>query len=353
MQIETLEHRQLQLPYRGQTSDQVKIEEKPFTIELEYHKPFSLKTPEGDISETGIREIKSYLISRLLPVPKSDFDWVWQNKRGTLPKRLQSYYYKSFQLKLTPNQVSELGNLGRRHSDDSKEFILDFDREIKWRAGEFGDGGSCYWGSNAPAKDMLRDNGACAIRAFKIREPDYGLTYGNLSGYARAWVSPIDSDKLVVFNGYGLTSLQFARLLALKFNCTYKKIGLTNNGSDGGMLYINCDGVLVGQWSKIEKIERHDFGWEEPDNDKCTCEVCDDEVDSGNIVHALNRRGYRNYVCSDCAYHCEHCDETYTYELEYIDESESSYCENCAITERERIRIENEENEREEATANE
>jgi len=330
----------------GRSSDQ-KIEE-PFSIKIEYGKPFTLKTPEGEISAAGKREINLYLSNNILPHPDDDnFEWVWQNKRGTLPKRLQSYFYKTHNLKLSPSQISELGNLGRRHSDDSKEFILDFDNKIQWWAGDFGDSGSCYWGTCSGAKDMLRDNGACAVRSFYRKyDPQTGkqfegLDYAHLKGNARAWVAPITENRIIVFNGYGLTTLQFARLLALKFNCTYKKISLTNNGCDDGLLYINCDGIVVGQWAQIENLSEWDFGWYEPDKDNMVqCDCCECDVHEDDAIQAYTELGSTRNVCSDCAWNCENCGSYFSYHL--TQRNGAWLCNDCAQAHDETERIVNE-----------
>jgi len=301
--------------------------------------PFVLKTPDGDISEEGVEDIQRWARHQSLPEIPITFDWLWITKRGTLPKRLQSFYYKEHGKKLSPDQISEIGNLGRRHSSDGKSFVLDFTNRFDWRAGDFGDGGSCFWGDRSNAREMLTDNGAFAVRAFRYRSNigDDLLSYDNLRGYARAWLVEITKGAFVVFNGYGESALQFARLLALLWKCSYKSIGLTNNGDDGGTLYINGSNYAVGRVELISHIETHDFGWDELDRSP-VCPNCGDEYDDDDGMFAED---YGGTVCADCASHCEDCECNYVRGVRVRDDG-AWRCNACEEANQERAEMESE-----------
>lgn len=311
----------------GQTTDLEKNVDVQFAS-VPCGKRFTIKTPDGEIAEYGICLTKSYLKLQGLPPLPEDFEWIWVTRRGTLPKRVQSFYHKQHAVRLTPEQVSELGNVARAHCGSaSKEYTLDFTNRITWEAGEFGDYGSCYWGNNAQAKDMLHENGAFAVRGWKSKKPDDDQSF---DGYARAWLVPIGQNRLVVFNGYGETSLTFARLLALKFSCSYKAISLRNNGSDGGMLYINTGCYVVGAWEQIQGFEKHDFGWDEPEEDTTIeCAECECVIEADDAIRASGPTGYRVSVCGDCANFCNGCEDYYVAETTYDEQNDQSYCEAC------------------------
>jgi len=333
------------------------LPKEPVTLTVKpYQTLFKVKTPDGDLSQTGVIELQDYLYSKLcLEGLPEDFEYTWTTNRGTLPKRVQSYYYKAHQRKLETTAISELGNIARRHVSLAQEYIMDFTNTIDWQDGAFGDGGSCFWSERTGAKTMIEENG-CAVRAYKpsrrinpengqselVGMPDAKLEYSKVRGYARAWVSPISENRLIVFNGYGESTLTFARLLALKYNCGYKRISLENGGSDGGVLYINNGGFLIGQWSNIDQVNHWDLEWHERhghNNDDCNmhdCYACGDEYCEDDMYNVeitaydtpTGRRLYR-WLCTDCVFGCDHCG-CYTYNVNRHSEMEGHrYCNAC------------------------
>lgn len=310
-------------------------------------KPFILKTPDGEISETGKDAIEWFLQRKLNgydeatglwkesnyhPLP-NDFGWVWATNRGTLPKRITSYYYKNWQYKLAPEIVTELGNLGKLHASKAQTIVLDMTDNIDWNDGAFGDGGSCFWGEKSGAKAMIEKHGF-AIRAYKARDgypiiENEPIDWPKLRGYARAWLAEIRKNTLVVFNGYGESTLAFARFLALKFGCSYKRIGLLNNGYDDGVLWINGGtGYIVGEHSVIEGFSNHDLGWPEIEDDRYTCEVCESRIPEYEHVRADDAYGHTLTVCQGCSRTCDNCEENFTSDALQRFDGER-YCAGC------------------------
>lgn len=105
--------------------------------------------------------------------------WNWKTTRGTFPKRLNKWLHTQGH-KATNDFLGKVGSIAGMSVTDKDTFEYDFDNRINWHSGDFGDYGSCYWGSNSAAKDMLRDNGAFALRFFD--EDGHGC--------ARSWVAP-------------------------------------------------------------------------------------------------------------------------------------------------------------------
>jgi polyhydroxyalkanoate synthesis regulator phasin len=309
---------------------ETKTEELEIKLPLE---PFILNTPEGVISETGQNDIEWYLQTKLNgldettgkwsetkrdyhPLPK-EFEWVWTTNRGTLPKRITSYYYKNWQVKLSPEIVTELGNRGKLHASKAQTIVMDMTDSIDWQDGQFGDNGSCFWGEKSGAKSMIEKHGF-AVRAYKardaytIKEGD-PIVWSHIRGYARAWLAEVRRNVVVVFNGYGESTLNFARLLALKFGCSYKRINLLNNGYDDGVLWINgAVGYLIGEHSKIEGFSKHDLGWPDIEDERYYCEVCEDRIHADETVRAEDRYGHTLTVCEGCSVTCDNCCNAFT-----------------------------------------
>lgn len=311
---------------------------EPVTVKP-YKHLFSLKTPNGDLSREGIYELNDYLYGSLnLGNLPEDFEFTWSTRRGTLPKRVQSYYYKRDGRKLDAGAISELGNIAKRHSGTSQTFLLDFTDNIDWNQGDFGDGGSCFWSERTGAKTMIEEHG-CAIRAYRNRSGRWNgelTNYSGLMGYARAWVAPISESRLIVFNGYGETTLQFARLLALKFNCSYKRIGLTNNKYEDGVLYINSGGMLVGDLKDIEPVTTWELGWADrqghdsdgDDEDTAECYNCGDRHNCDDMHYIQITVCREDYICYNCSFECARCNGI-TYAGRVRHNNGERYCLSC------------------------
>ena len=313
------------------TADE-KVNSNPVKLCFDTGKPFQVTTPEGEISDAGKYEVECYLGDCGLPKLPSDFIWQWSTNRGTFPKRVTAYCFKEHKVKLTPVHVSELGNLARRHTSLAKSYTLDFTRKIDWRAGAFGDHGSCFWSDRHKARAVIEEHGL-SVRGFRPYSGSdelsnrYGRVYPDLQGYSRAWVAPITDNSLIVFNGYGETSLTFARLLSFHFACGYKKISLCNNGNDTGILYINGDGYIVGHWPLISTVERYDLGWPEPECETSSCFVCDAEIDPDyDEVYYIG--GYPH--CENCVAYCDRCEEYHcNTRVHYFYNDNAYYCNYC------------------------
>jgi hypothetical protein len=163
--------------------------------------------------------------------------------------------------------ISEIGNIARANIVPSKEYYMDFDDELDWEDGEFGDSGSCYWGDRWGARNMLRDHGSFAIRFFNRRITPVS-NKEKFDGFGRAWIVPDIpfEGSMVTFNAYpggDLTTNTVALILSQLFSLPYKRIRLSNLGSTDRLLYINCDGRLLGKEDKISEISAWDLEWSE------------------------------------------------------------------------------------------
>lgn len=235
---------------------------------LPLREKIKLEVPQDVIPVEGIAEVNDYLTKELYRKYDNlrnyadydrflnrDFARDWTVTKGiysgTFPKRVASFLYRERQIKLTPEQQSEVGNIAKRHCTKSSIFIFDITDKFDWDAGDFGDAGSCYWSDRRGARRVLSHYNARAIRFYRPDKPEKGM--------ARAWLAPLIpeayfydksmsrlvfkkedlEDMFVVFNGYGHETQRAARLLATHLGLSYSATGLSNYGGTGGTLWIN------------------------------------------------------------------------------------------------------------------
>lgn len=251
----------------------------------------------------------------LLPSLPPDWSWSWVVQsgeyRGTFPKRVSSYYYKKHNLKMPDTVVQQVGNIARKHLDSGLTYEFDFVDRFDWQSGDFGDSGSCYWGSNEAARDVLTENSAMAVRFYK-----------NDDGYGRAWLIETP-DFYIVFNGYGYDTLTIARVLSAWMNVEYRKIRLTNNGETSGLVWINGGtGYVIGAKEKIEQVERFDLNFETPVITYCY--ACDERIDREDDVYVgADGHDYCEHCFDSLFRSCDHCGEThYDDDLTIVNECE-------------------------------
>ncbi len=299
---------------------------------------YTLTTAQGNISEAGIRDIEVFLRSQKLqgddwkalnpdntkewlPYLPSNWQWVWVVERGeyagTMPKRIAKYYFKEHGLKFPDSQLAELGQLARNHSSDQKTFTFEFANQINWQDGDFGDGGSCWWGSYSGSRVMWDANNGLSIRFFNADD----------DGYARAWVMEIDTELYTVMNGYGLSTLQITRIFAQFTGLTYKQIHLHNSASSS--LWINgSTGYIVGKLEVINEIESHDFDME--GEDAYTCYSCGRLLGVDEYINAPDEESYCESCYSELFGYCDHCGYDYERDyLVYVDSEGIDVCRDC------------------------
>jgi hypothetical protein len=324
---------------------------------LEINKRYTLEAPQGTISERGVQLIQSFIAAQRLqdenwkvknpdvlrtylnPLP-DDWQWQWVVKGrgayvGTFPKRVSKFYFQTDNIK-TPNDfLQEIGNLARLHSEDNTVYHFEIVDNLDWKSGDFGDSGSCFWGSRNLARAIMRDNGGMAIRFYD----------DDNKGYARAWLAAIASGLYIVFNGYGFKSnptLVIARVLASFAGLSYKKIALSNRGATNSTVWINSSiGYLIGSTDAIADYAEYDLKWdniggvtddenEDDDDDTFICQHCGDEIDEDETYTTP----HDEIFCQDCFYerynYCDGCDDTcWRDEMYYIEREGIEICESC------------------------
>lgn len=219
--------------------------------------------PRGIISSAAMQEIRVYLqvwadkhrhalgnttrshyiyLSGMLGEVGSE----WQTNRGNFTKRLTSYAYKTYGLKLDPEVITQIGNIGRAQSNGVSTKVA-FTRDLNQPRREFVHHGSCWWSDYNSSRCILKSNGGFAMRTFS------GPRGSGATG--RAWVLPMDRtagwwvptfDTLtptgfVIFNGYGdLEDYAPARIMSEITGLPYHKIGF-----DDEEMYVNNESAYL------------------------------------------------------------------------------------------------------------
>jgi hypothetical protein len=308
---------------------------------------FKWNTPENTMTEDGKYYVRHLLRSNGLPEPPEHWNYAWvcnTNKQcmgyvGTLPKRLSNWLYKTHQIKLSNDMVSQIGNIARKHTEDRTEYLIDFTNKFDWEAGDFGDAGSCFWSERPNARKILEQNGAFAMRFWqtkakcydyyvqqyldsqgchddncascRVNAEDYAkrlLRYakGDYAGLSRSWLGVLDDNTTLLFNSYpkdwGL--IRTARILADILGCSYMQIGYSNND---GTLYVNGEtAFMVADSDHLRNIN-------EPVRTQWYCYVgkccvCGNMIKSGYYDDNYTTLSDQRLVCSDCFHHVTRCD---------------------------------------------
>jgi len=339
-----------------------------FLNHIEFEKRFHVPTDPNAISDAGIEEVKRYIKQvnlrnpewldilppgydpydyqkDRLPVLPDTWEWVMTSQGKTLidgkkyagrfTKRLGAYIFKTSGLSVPEDWLTRLGNIVSSHSEKNAGYFIDFTKNLhSWVAGQFGDGGSCFWAGREAARDIMEKHNVIAIRFYESDEK-------GSRGKARAWIVPdVPEEGLaIVWNGYGFQgdpTRVVARVLAehTKLN-HYRLISAKNSGSETGTVYINGGrAFIVGEAEKAKKYDKYDFEWKE--HVFCNCSHCGDPIYQGDDYHEHNG----NYYCDDCYDDqftvCELCDnsvyldDTYTIEQRSNGHwNEITVCESC------------------------
>jgi len=134
---------------------------------------------------------------------------------GTLVTRVSKYAKVNFGVELDREQ---LGNRLRQAKLSSESVKLDFVNlgelaDIPWRAGDFGDSGSCYWCEYTASRAALVENNCWAVRTYGVEQEVGPYAHPPQRGTGRAWLLPWstadwrqasaqDADSVLVWNGY-------------------------------------------------------------------------------------------------------------------------------------------------------
>lgn len=282
------------------------------------------KKAQGIVSDDGIIAVMELLQEALPHAIYSSFsrhcswDWRWLVPKGeyagTLPKRLQKYFYKSHSFKLSPEVCAKLG-------DVAKQYVITSDWQVKfsrrccdsagWNAGDYGDPDSCFYRENAHiATNYTHADGLSEDSRF------HAVLVHDAEGepFARC-LSMYDQERGLVglFNAYSKNSslnlAWFARMLSDLWGVSYGQVAIKSN------VYVNnAVSYCVGPVDRIPKTAsdglRFTVDIPDPDDDDVCCADCGQVI--GEDDQQTNADG--DSICERCAenyFYCDNCRETY------------------------------------------
>jgi len=182
----------------------------------------------------------------------------WKTEKGKWTKRFTRLYRKITGEKF-PDQLrwwlSKLGKQFRESCELHDKYELRFDVYMRWRPGEFGDGGSCFWGEERKSiRKMFQEKNVYPLMVYRVDED------GGATPESRSLVALYRDNQVVVFNAYSrynrdLEGLAF--LLAEALGAQAYPIRVRNLGKTSGFLHLNNDGdaYVVGSPPTGETID--------------------------------------------------------------------------------------------------
>lgn len=239
------------------------------------------------LSHSETVEPRSVYINKMLA---GLMPWLNVSEEGKMTTRIQKYVKDNYGVKLPQKVISGIGNyLADEAPTGSTEY--DITSRFNWRAGDFGDHGSCFFGSRTNVLRMLEEEGGLALRFWK---GDRGI--------GRAWMLN-SSEGPVVFNAYGPSLVQTqARLKLIAPDVPSCMVNLTTNGEWDGEFYINCGiGLLMGVDCRDFEMSV-DFGLdgEEYNDDVVDCRECGYSYDEYDMYWVIDQYGDNVQVCHGC-----------------------------------------------------
>lgn len=277
------------------------------------------------------------------------------NKQGRLIKRFkkefndQGFTVTGSYISKENEFFSRAGEIATRYNNVTGDVTVIF-RDSLWRCGEYGDGGSCFFGFNSHHPDRIFNLGGFGIC---IEETP-----------SRCWAIPY-KEGLVLFNGYGPVRIRSIAHLVMKirgYDHIDSKVYLNFEPSGDDWIYTNGDSIYIGNEPLSGSYITFDDCFHEPDyyaycdrcgdgiqedddyiligdefycDDSCArragyeyCDVCGEWT--GSVVHCYdNGQDYCDSCASDNLYDCHSCGEYHTSENIY-ECGDSYYCEDCA-----------------------
>jgi hypothetical protein len=253
----------------------------------------SFKILDGDTKHRLLRPIEKETGSNLTSF-QSEYSMGWIRKKIS-PFKLTMINNRC---KFTKEQKKQIYQAYSQAKPIKHELYAMMTRDITWAPGEFGDSGSCYFGSKSGARQMIYDHKGFVIKFYSPV---------NNSPVGRCW-GVIDKDHFVNWNSYYTSYMHisaknyldlFGILLAGYFGMHKRFMGFTNNGKEAGVLHINNGCVVLDNDDAFLRDNNHyDLKWKEV-RKLHQCSYCGDQNFDPDFFEEDSANG--NLVCQKCA----------------------------------------------------
>ena len=194
-------------------------------------------------------------------------DWSWKSESGSFIKRLRKHIQSTVKHKLSNNCCGKIGAYVADVIPKPATYYFDFTTEFNWKAGEFGDQGSCFFRTGyedtryVDSRMQLQANGN--FLAFRLFTKVPAERASNLSfkaavpyndsehiyiGYSRSWINieKIKQGVVALFNTYGgIKTKTAATILNAYLEGAMCDISYRNCG-----WYVNSDPYGIGESTK-------------------------------------------------------------------------------------------------------
>jgi len=263
---------------------------------------FRVEMPRG-ITDYGLRKIDEAIYGQYQTTLPYWWSVLWVDTQedpatgttysGRFPRRVEKWLALTYGSKVPLELRTLIGNIASQNCiEEGTEIYIDFTQRFNWTDGEFADEGSCFWGENSSAKDIMRIHGMYAARFYDTDE----------IGRGRVWINRNVLPGLVIFNAYleqpllGANSrgrnglLVAANILGKFFNLEFERLSLSNMGTSSGLVFIN-----------------------------------------GGVGYHLKKPGVSTprYADMEMYFHNRHCDDCGASGCDLWEYDDSFYCEEC------------------------
>jgi len=215
-------------------------------------KHYSISIPAGQIPEAGVEEILRFLDENQLPKPPAgEIEWVWETKRGTLPKRLAKWMRKSAKIEPDQAALAALGSLMQRLGAGAADYhFLFHPPPFNWKDGLYGKARSCWWTQGQ--KEYWEAMNGHAVLFYD------GKGWAHANGTGRIWAAEVGVGVLLLINGYlggdeGKNwTLILTQAVATALGVSYLKVEVAS-----ARMHVNsAQGYLVGAPSALAAFSK-------------------------------------------------------------------------------------------------
>lgn len=254
---------------------------------------------------------------------------------GSPLRRFSKIFKHLTGLKIPDDVAGKFGDMigkALKHMDGELEITTEIAR---WKAGDFGDPGSCFWQGRKEAQITMRNNGFVAVKVYKEGQP-----------HARCWGKPDfpETGLMTLFNAYSKSAPkleldQIAEIVASVCDETgndkhgIHTVYISNNGDTTGVLYTNGEKgrvVVLSGTHDINRIQRGvvDFRAKVYRGNAYICNMCGwcDETQKMQRVGSVT-------VCTKCAvdtWKCSSCNRANFSSTAKVEIDGLTLCGNCA-----------------------